>query len=410
MRRRVVITGMGAVTPVGNSVAELWRNVCGGVNGIAPITLYDPSDQEVRIAGEVKGLDVAGILGKQEARKQERFTHLARIAAREAIATSGLDPAVEDPYRCGVAVSSGIGGFNGITRNQDRGREKGFDRVSPHFIPSSITNSVAGYLAIEHGFKGECTCVVSACAGGTNALGEALRAVRHGYADVMLTGGTEACINPLSVGGFTVMRALYEGNDCQRASIPFDAERSGFVMAEGAGMLVVEELQHALDRHAPIIAELAGYGYTCDAHHITAPRPDGEGAVASMRQAIADAGLEPAQIGYVNAHGTSTPLNDKTESCALHEVFGAQTPLVSSTKSMTGHMLGAAGAVEAIISALVIRDGVVPPTINYQVADPECDVNLVANQCKEAQVDAVLSDSLGFGGHNATVVLTRYQG
>jgi 3-oxoacyl-[acyl-carrier-protein] synthase II len=410
MRRRVVITGMGAVTPIGNTVEDMWRAARRGVNGIGPITLYDTSDQKVKIAGEVKDLDAFGILGKQEARKQERVTHFARIASRQAVEQSGLDVGREDPYRLGVAISSGIGGLDGICRNQDRGHEKGFDRVSPHFIPSCISNSSAGYVAIEQGFRGECTCVVSACAGGTNAIGEAMRTIRHGYADVMLAGGTEACIDPLAVGGFTVMRALHEGDDPERASIPFDAERDGFVIAEGAGILVLEELEHALARNAPIIAEVAGYGYTCDAHHITAPLPDGEGAAASMRVAISDAGLEPGQIDYVNAHGTSTPMNDKTETIALHSVFGETTPLVSSTKSMTGHMLGATGAVEAIISALAMRDGFVPPNINHRVDDPDCDVNLVANEGREAKVDAVLSDSLGFGGHNASIVLTRFAG
>ena len=409
MNRRVVITGMGAVTPLGNTAEESWEAAKSGVNGIGSITQYDTGDMKVKIAGEVKDLDVTKFLDKQEARKLERFTHFALIATQEAIAQSGLKIEDEDPYRCGVTISSGIGSLECIERNRDRGNAKGFDRVSPHYIPASITNSAAGNVAIAQGFKGECTCVVSACAGGTNAIGEAMRAIRHGYLDVVIAGGAESCITPLGVGGFTVMRALAESNDPDHASIPFDAEREGFVIAEGAGILVLESLDHALARGAQILGEVAGYGYTCDAHHITAPSPDGEGAAASMRNAILDAGIEPSDIDHINAHGTSTPMNEKTETRAIHEVFGEDTPLVSSTKSMTGHMLGGTGAVEAIFSALAIRDGFVPPTINYRTPDPECDVNLVANEGREADIRYVLSDSLGFGGHNATIVLKRYE-
>ncbi|MGI6220917.1 MAG: beta-ketoacyl-ACP synthase II [Coriobacteriales bacterium] len=409
MNRRVIITGMGAITPLGNTVEESWDAAKRGVNGIGPITQYDTSDMKVKIAGEVKDLDVSKFLDKQEARKLERFTHFALIASQEAIAQSGLAIENEDPYRCGVTISSGIGSLERIERNRDRGNAKGFDRVSPHYIPASITNSAAGNVAIAQGFKGECTCVVSACAGGTNAIGEAMRAIRHGYLDVVLAGGAESCITPLGVGGFTVMRALSETNDVDKASIPFDAEREGFVIAEGAGILVLEELEHAKARGAQILGEVVGYGYTCDAYHITAPSPDGEGAAASMRNAIIDAGIEPSDIDHINAHGTSTPMNEKTESTAIHAVFGDDTPLVSSTKSMTGHMLGGTGAVEAIFSALAIRDGIVPPTINYRTPDPECDVNIVANEAREADLRYVLSDSLGFGGHNASIVLKRYE-
>lgn len=411
MKRRVVITGMGMVTPIGNSVAESWENAHAGVCGIGPITQYDSSGQKVHLAGEIKNLDVHDFIDKQEAKRTERFTHLGLIASQMAIEDSGLDLSKEDLTRCGVTVSSGIGSIGFIERSQDRGREKGFDRVSPHYIPESITNSGAAHIAIQHGFLGACTCVVSACAGGTNAIGEAMRAVRHGYLDVCLAGGTESCITPLAVGGFTVMKALCTSEDPNRASIPFDGERGGFVMAEGAGILVLESLDHALERGANIIAEVAGYGYTCDAHHITAPDPNGKGAIASMREAIADAGLEPSDIDYVNAHGTSTPLNEVVESMAINEIFGKgkDGPYVSSTKSMTGHMLGATGAVEAIFSALAIRDGFIPPTVNHKVDDPRCDVNLVANEGIEADVRCVLSDSLGFGGHNATIVLRKYE-
>ncbi len=411
--RRVVVTGMGVLSPIGNTVDEAWNNAKAGVNGIAPITLYDASSQKVKIAGEVKGFDPFEFLEKQEARKQERFTHFARVAAMQAMKQSGIEIANEDPYRCGVAISSGIGSLDFLARSQDRGHEKGFDRVSPHYIPASITNSAAGNVAIQEGFKGECSCVVSACAGGTNALGEAMRTIRHGYLDVMIAGGAESCITPLGVGGFTVMRALAESDDPQNACKPFDLERSGFVIAEGAGIMILEELEHARARGAEILGEICGYGYTCDAHHITAPDPSGDGAAASMRNAIYDAGLEPSQIGYINAHGTSTPMNDKTESAAICAVFGggavsAAGPLVSSTKSMTGHMLGATGAVEAILSLCAIRDGFIPPNINYHTPDPDCNINLVANQGVEADFDYALSDNLGFGGHNASIVIGRF--
>ncbi len=412
MERKVVITGMGAISPIGNTALKTWESARAGVNGLGPITQYDSGDMKVKIAGEVKDLDIYEFLDKQEARKLERFVHFALIASREAVENSGIDFTNEDPARCGVTVSSGIGSLEGIERNRDRGRDKGFDRLSPHFIPSAITNAAAGNIAIQYGLEGACSCVVSACAGGTNALGEAMRAIRHGYLDVIVAGGTESCITPLGVGGFTVMKALCESNDINRASIPFDAERSGFVIAEGVGILILESEEHALARGANIICELAGYGYTCDAYHITAPRPDGKGAAASMVQAIEDAKLKPSDIDYINAHGTSTPLNEKVESKVINDVFGtdASAPLVSSTKSMTGHMLGATGAVEAIISAFAIRDGFVPPNIGYKVSDPECQVNLVANEGREAKIDCVLSDTLGFAGHNATVVLKRYEG
>lgn len=412
MNRRVVITGMGALSPIGNTAEETWQNARKGVNGIAPITQYDTDGQRVKIAGEVKGFDAMEFIDKQEARKQQRFTHFAIVAAREALKNSGLDVSKEDPYRLGVTISSGIGGLKMIAESQERGRAKGFDRVSPQFIPSGITNSAAGYVAIDTGFKGECSCVVSACAGGTNAIGAAMRDIRHGYVDVVLAGGTESCIIPLGVGGFTVMRALSDSDDVNRASIPFDKERSGFVIGEGAGIVVLEELEHAKARGANIIAEVAGYGYTCDAHHITAPDPDGESAARSMQQAIEDAGITPDKIGYLNAHGTSTPMNDSTETKAIHMVFGEgpDAPLVSSTKSMTGHMLGATGAVEAIITACAVRDGFVPPNINYRVPDPECNVNIVANEGREADLEYALSDSLGFGGHNASIVLKKYEG
>ena len=409
---RVVITGMGAISPIGNTAEQTWENAKRGVNGIGLITQYDSSEQKVHIAGEVKDFDPFEFLDKQEARKQERFTHFARVATMQAMQQSGLNIANEDPYRCGVAISSGIGSLGMIASSQDRGREKGFDRVSPHYIPSSITNSAAGNVAIQEGFKGECTCVVSACAGGTNALGAAFRSIKHGYEDVMIAGGAESCITPLGVGGFTVMRALCENNDPNNACKPFDLERSGFVIAEGAGIMILESLEHAQARGAQILGEIVGYGYTCDAYHITAPCPDGEGAAASMRLAVEEAGINPALVGYINAHGTSTPLNDKVESLAINQVFGggSAAPLVSSTKSMTGHMLGATGAVEAIISAYALSEGFIPPNINFTTPDPECNVNLVANEGRAADIEYALSDTLGFGGHNASILLKKFQG
>lgn len=407
--RRVVITGMGAVSPIGDNVADMWRNACDGKRGIAPIEAYDTEGMKVRFAGEVRDLDVTSFIDKREARKMDRFTQFAVIAAREAFDESGLDMAQEDARRCGCIISSGIGGLDVIAEEQMKGVAHGFDRVSPHFIPKVITNMAAGTVAIEHGLRGPCTCVVTACAGGTHAVGEGFHKIRDGYADVMAVGGTEACVTPLGVGGFTSMKALYEGDKVDRASIPFDAERSGFVIGEGAGMLVLEEREHALARGAHIIAEVVGYGATCDAYHITAPDPSAAGAIDCMRCALADAGLEPEAIGHINAHGTSTPLNDRSEAKAIREVFGdhADDLPVTSTKSMTGHLLGAAGAIEAIFSACVLRDGRIPPTINHRVPDPECELDLVLGSAREAEPSYVMSDSLGFGGHNAVVILGR---
>lgn len=409
MARRVVITGMGAVSPLGNTVDAMWRAAKDGECGIAPIGAYDPSEMKVRVAGEVRDLDVTEFIDKREARKQDRFTQFALIASQEAFVMSGLDMDHEDAGRCGCLISSGIGGLDVIAQEQMKGVAHGFDRVSPHFIPMVITNMAAGSVAIQLGLQGPCTCVVTACAGGTNAVGEGFRQVRDGYAEVMVVGGTEACVTPLAVGGFTSMKALCEQDEVSRASIPFDAERSGFVIGEGAGILVLEEYEHAVQRGAAILGEVVGYGASCDAHHVTAPAPDGSGAARCMRTALEDAGLEPKDIGYLNAHGTSTPMNDRCETLAVHTVFGGgeDAPLVSSTKSMTGHLLGASGAIEAIFTAMALRDGVVPPTINYRVPDPECDLNLVVNKSRSAALEYAMSDSLGFGGHNAAIILKK---
>ncbi len=409
MKRKVVITGMGAVTPIGNTAADSWAAARQGVCGIAPITHYDTSAQKAKLAGEVKDLDPSAWVEKREMRKMDRVTQLAMVAAAQAMEDSGLDMEAEDAARCGVIVSSGIGGLSTIESEHSRGLEKGFDRVSPHFIPMVITNMSAGHIAIRYGFKGMCSCPVTACASGSNAIGDAFRQIRDGYADVMLCGGTEASITPLGIGGFTSLKALHTGTDPLRASIPFDAERSGFVMGEGAGILILEEYEHAKARGAKIYAELAGYAANCDAHHITAPAPGGEGAARCMTLAMADAGVAPEEVGYINAHGTSTPMNDSCETAAIKAAFGEQAGklAVSSTKSMTGHLLGASGAVEAIFTALAVRDDFVPATIGYKVADPACDLDIVPNNGREMHLTAALSNSLGFGGHNACLVFKK---
>lgn len=411
-KRKVVITGLGAVTPLAHTAAESFACAVAGECGIAPITLFDTAAHRVKLAAEVKGLDAAALLGKREAKRMDRFTQFALVAAAEAVADSGLDLPAEDAARIGVAVSSGIGGLGTIEAEHSRGLAATFDRVSPHFIPMAICNMAAGHIAIAYGLKGACTCPVTACAGGTMAIGDAFRQIRDGYADVMLAGGAEASITPLGIGGFTSMKALCEATDPKRASIPFDGERSGFVMGEGAAILVLEELEHAKARGAHIYCEVAGYAANCDAHHITAPAPGGSGAAACMRLALADAGLDVADIDYINAHGTSTPLNDKAESAAILQVFGpaAAKLSVSSTKSATGHLLGAAGAVEAVFTALAIQQSVIPPTINYRVPDADCPLGCVPNVARRGKVRAAISNSLGFGGHNAVLVLQRADG
>lgn len=410
-KRRVVITGMGTVNPIGNTVEESWQSARSGACGIAPITRYDTSDMKVKLAGEVKGLNAELILGRRECKRMDRFTQLAMIAAQEAVQDSGLEMEKLDLDRCGVICSSGIGGFETVGEANRRSTERGYDAVSPFMIPMIISNIAAGQMAIRFGFRGMCTCVVTACAGGTNAIGDAFRHIRDGYGEVMLCGGAEAAITPLAMGGFTSMKALSESQDPRRASIPFDAERSGFVMGEGAGILVLEEYDHARARGAKIYAEVAGYGSNCDAYHITAPAPGGAGGAACMAQALADAGIGPEQVDYINAHGTSTPMNDSCETAAIHSVFGehAERLLVSSTKSMTGHLLGAAGAVEAIITALALKEGFVPATIGYQVADPACDLDIVPNEGRQVDIRVAVSNSLGFGGHNAAIVLKKWE-
>ena len=411
-KRRVVITGMGAVTPLGHTVSETWEAARAGVCGIAPITLYDASSQKVSLAAEVKNFDPTKVLDKKEVRRMDRFSQFAMYAAAEAMADSGLDLEQEDASRIGVCVSSGVGGMQTFQNSCEVGESRGFDKVSPFFIPMIIANLAAGRIAIRYGLHGMCTCPVTACAGGSNAVGDAFRHIRDGYAEVMLCGGAEACVTPLSIGGFTSMRALHVGDDPARASIPFDAERDGFVMGEGAGILLLEEYEHAKARGAKIYAEVVGYGATCDAYHITAPAPGGAEGAQAMSMALSDAGVAPEEVGYINAHGTSTPMNDACETQAIKTAFGehAYRLAVSSTKSMTGHMLGAAGAVEAVFTAQALLEGFLPATIGYQEADPECDLDVVPNVGRSADIKYAMSNSLGFGGHNASILLKKWEG
>ena len=407
--RRVVVTGLGAITPIGNSVSRMWESVKAGKCGIDKITLFDTTDRKVTLAGEVKNYVPEAFLDKREARKMDRYVQFAMAAANEAMKDAGLDMEKEDTSRCGCIVSSGIGGLGTIEAEDKKGMEKGYDRVSPHFIPMVISNMAAGNIAIAYGFHGMCTCPVTACASGTNAIGDAFRQIRDGYADVMICGGSEASITPLGIGGFTSLKALSQAEDPKRASIPFDKERSGFVMGEGAGVLILEEYEHAVNRGAKIYCEVAGYGANCDAHHITAPLEDGSMAAKCMQMAMDNAGILPENIDYINAHGTSTPLNDKGETKAVKLAFGehAEHVMMSSTKSMTGHLLGASGAVEGIITALSVQNDFVPATIGYQVPDENCDLDIVANEGRNVSVNYAMSNSLGFGGHNATVIFKK---
>ena len=409
MKRRVVITGMGTVNPLANNVADSWKKVQEGACGIGPITQFDTTDFIIKLAGEVKNLEIEELLGKKEAKHMDRYTQLAMIAAMEAMKDSALDMEKEDASRCGCIVSAGIGGLSTIESENRKGMERGFNKVSPFFIPMVISNMAAGQIAIAYGLKGMCSCVVTACASSNNAIGDAFRHIRDGYAEVMVCGGAEGCITPLGMGGFASAKALNTTDDPTRASIPFDKERAGFVMGEGAGILVLEEYEHAVARGAKIYAEVVGYGATCDAYHITAPHPEGDGGAACMRQALSDAGMAPEDIDYINAHGTSTHMNDACETKAIRKAFGAHADqlMVSSTKSMTGHLLGGAGAVEAIFTTLAVQNDFVPATINYQVPDEECDLDIVPNEGRHATVRAALSNALGFGGHNASILIRK---
>lgn len=408
--RRVVVTGIGMITPVGNNTSDSWNAVKNGECGIGPITHYDTTGRKVTLAGEVKGYDPGATIDPKELRKMDRFVQFAMTAASEAVEASGIDFASENTERAGVIISSGIGGFATIQSEIIKGNEKGYDRVSPYFIPQIISNMAAGQIAIKYGLNGMCSCVVTACAGGTNAIGDAFHRIRDGYEDVMLCGGTEACITEIGIGGFTSMRALHTGNDPKRASIPFDKDRSGFVMGEGAAVLILEEEEHAKNRGANIYGEVVGYGANCDANHITAPLEDGSMAAKCLTLALNDANVKPEDIDYINAHGTSTHLNDSGETKAIKLAFSehAKKLMVSSTKSMTGHLLGAAGAVEAGFSVLALKDGFVPATIGYENFDEECDLDIVPNVGRNKDIKYAVSNSLGFGGHNACLVFKKY--
>ncbi len=410
-RRRVVITGLGTVNPLGNTAAESWAAAKAGQCGIGPITQFDTTNFKCKLAGEVKNFDPETAADKKEARKMARFTLLALSAAAEALTDSGLDLAAEGEA-IGVSVSSGIGGLPTIEEQHCRGLEKGMEKVSPYFVPMSIANMAAAQIAIRFGLKGMCTCPVTACAGGTNAVGDAFHRIRDGYEKIMVCGGTESCISPLGIGGFTSMKALSTAEDPNAASLPFDARRGGFVMGEGSGILVLEDLEHAQARHAKIYAEIVGYGANCDAYHFTAPAPGGVGAIGCMKQALADGKVKPEQIDHINAHGTGTHMNDTCETAAIHAVFGehAKQIAVSSTKSMTGHLLGGAGGIEAVFTALALRDQFAPPTIHYEQPDPECDLDYVPNVGRQMEMRYALSNSLGFGGHNACIALRRWEG
>ncbi len=413
MKRRVVVTGLGAITPIGNDWKTTWENAKKGTNGIDYIKGFDVSGNEVKIGGEIKDFDFDEVLGRKFTKRMDRFVQLAMVATKEAIEDSNVDFDQLDRDRCGVYYASGIGGLQTIADEEDKAKSRGYDRLSPFFIPGAIINIAAGQIAIDYGLYGMATSSVTACASATNGIGDAFRAIRDGYLDLIVAGGAEGSLIPLGLGGFNVMQALNSSNDPKYASIPFDKNRSGFVMGEGAGTLILEELEQAKARGAHIYAEIIGYGSTCDAFHITGPDPEANGARKCMELAVKDAGLQLTDVDYINAHGTSTPLNDKTETLAIKKAFGdhAYELNVSSTKSMTGHLLGASGAVEAIFTLMATKEDFVPPTINSKEIDKdECDLNYTLGSGVSKTVDVAISNSLGFGGHNATIVFTKYRG
>jgi 3-oxoacyl-[acyl-carrier-protein] synthase II len=410
---RVVVTGLGIISPVGNEVASFWKAMERGQSGLGRITYFEASKFDSQIAGEVKGFDPAlyGITPK-ETKRMEQFVQFAIASSKQAIKDAGLDLDKEDKERIGVVIGSGIGSLDIMEKEHNVYLKGGPSRLSPFLIPMLIVNEAAGMVAINFGFKGPNSCVTTACASGSHAIGEAFKILQRGDADMMIAGGTESCVTHLGVGGFCALKALStRNNEPEKASRPFDRDRSGFVIAEGAGVVILETLEHAKKRNAPIYAEMVGFGMSCDAYHITAPDPDGHGASLAMKWALRDAKLNPEDVDYINAHGTSTKLNDKIETMAIKKAFGAHAKkvMVSSTKSMTGHLLGAAGGVEFVVCCLAIKNGVVPPTINYEFPDPECDLDYVPNVSRRFKVDVCMSNSLGFGGHNATLVVKRFK-
>ncbi|MDP8260102.1 MAG: beta-ketoacyl-ACP synthase II [Candidatus Gygaella obscura] len=413
MKRKVVVTGLGVISPIGNGVDNFWQSCIAGKNGVGPITKFDATRFDSRVAGEVKDFDPLIALSSKEVRRTEAFVHFASAAAKEALLDSKLDLDKSDRDRIGVLIGSGIGSLGIIESQYEKFLKRGPSKFSPFLIPALIVNEAAGQVSINSGLKGPNLCTTTACASGSHSIGEALRIIQYGDADIMLAGGTESCISHLGVGGFCALKALSTTNDDpSKASRPFDAKRNGFVIGEGCGIVVLEEFEHAKRRGAKIYAEASGFGMSSDAYHSTAPDPEGDGAARSMAAAIKDAGLKPEDIPYVNAHGTSTLLNDKIETLAIKKVFNeyAKKLAVSSIKSMTGHLLGAAGAVEFIACCLAITNSIIPPTINYEFPDPLCDLDYVPNKARAANLDAVLSNSLGFGGHNASLVIKKFQG
>ena len=413
MRRRVVITGMGLVVPIGIGVETAWKNVCEGKSGIGRLTRFDPKGFDTRIAAEVKGFNPELYIEKKEVKKMDLFIQYALAATKEAVEDSELSITPENGDRIGVIVGTGLGGLPTIEKYHQILMERGPGRISPFFIPMLVANLAAGQIAIQYGAKGPNTCIVTACATGGHCIGDAFRAIVYGDADAIIAGGTESNITPLTIGGFNAMKAISTRNDePEKACRPFEKNRNGFVIAEGAGIVILEELEFAQKRNARIYAELIGYGYTGDAYHITAPSPDGDGAIRCMRMAIKDAGLKPEDIDYINAHGTSTQLNDLTETLAIKKVFGdhAKKIPISATKSMTGHLLGAAGSTEAVFTILALRDGILPPTINYEEPDPECDLDYVPNVARRQHLNTGMSNAFGFGGTNATLIFKKFTG
>ncbi|MBE3568700.1 MAG: beta-ketoacyl-ACP synthase II [Bacillales bacterium] len=410
-KRRVVVTGLGAVTPVGLNVETSWKNIINGVSGIKPLTRVNPDEFPAKVAAEINDFNPEDYLERKEARKMDRFTQYAVAASIQAVKDADLTIDESNAERVGVWIGSGIGGMETFEQQFETFQKRGYRRVSPFFVPMMIPDMAAGQVSIILGAKGINSCTVTACATGTNSIGDAFKAIQRGDADVMVAGGTEAPITRMSMAGFSANTALSTNPDPKTASRPFDANRDGFVMGEGAGVIVLEELEHALKRGAHIYAEIVGYGMTGDAYHITAPAPEGEGGARAMKMALQDAGLKSEDIDYINAHGTSTPYNDKFETTAIKTVFGehAYRLAVSSTKSMTGHLLGAAGGVEAIFTILSIKNDIIPPTINLETRDPECDLDYVPHEARKQTVRAAISNSLGFGGHNATIVFQKYE-
>ncbi|MFP3721650.1 beta-ketoacyl-ACP synthase II [Niallia circulans] len=409
--KRVVVTGIGAVTPLGNDAITTWKNIVAGVSGIGPLTRINADEYPAKVAAEVKDFNPEDFMDKKDARKMDRFTQYAVAASLMAVKDAELQITDENAPRVGVWIGSGIGGMETFENQYETFQKRGYKRVSPFFVPMLIPDMASGQVSITLGARGVNSCTVTACATGTNSIGDAFKVIQRGDADAMITGGAEAPITKMSVAGFCANTALSFNPDPKTASRPFDANRDGFVIGEGAGIVVLEELEHAVARGAKIYAEIVGYGSTGDAYHITSPAPGGEGGARAMKMAINDAGLTPEDVSYINAHGTSTAYNDKFETMAVKEVFGdyAYKVPMSSTKSMTGHLLGAAGGIEAIFSVLAIKDSIVPPTINFETADPDCDLDYVINTHRKQEVNVAMSNSLGFGGHNATIVFKKYQ-